>query len=290
MTAGIRVRPASLAARRRRSPTTSWYPSPSRRTTTGWSTPLCVKDAARSCKALSLKSFLGCLGFGAIVSMGSSTAAAVTASWPAEPEGESRAPKPRPSPCWRLTMCDHLSGEIEIGRGAGRLEVVQHDGFPMARSLAKSYISRNYGGHYLISKVPVAFSADLASQAGPAIEHRQNHAFHNKGWVQPFMYQRDGPDDMGKPLHGVVLALERNQGRLSRRQGIEGQDAEGRGAIDDHVVITLIDDGQRLLQPPLSIVQTDQLNLGPHQVDVRGHQMEEWEHGGRYHVSDRSAL
>src|SRR5882724_7145480 len=243
MTAGIRVRPASLAARQRRSPTTSWYPSPSRRTTTGWSTPLCVKDAARSCKALSLKSFLGCFGFGTIASTGSSTAAAVTASWPAEPEGESRAPKPRPSPCWRLTMCDHLSGEIEIGRGASRLEVVQHDGLPMARSLAKPYIPRDYRGHYLISQVPLRFSADLASQAGPAIEHRQDDAFYHEGWVQPLMHQPDGPDDMGKPLHGVVLALERNQGRLGGRQRIEGQDPEGRGAVDDHVVITLTDDG-----------------------------------------------
>src|SRR5882672_10231322 len=113
----------------------------------------------------------------------------------------------------------------------------------MARGLTKPYISRYYGGHYLISQVPLSFSADLASQAGPAVEHRQDDPFHLEGWIQPFMHQPDGSDDVGKPLHGVVLALKWNQGRLSGRQGIEGQDPEGRGAVDDHVVIGLVDDG-----------------------------------------------
>ena len=67
---GIAARPAARAARQRRSPTSSWYRSPARRTTTGCSTPCCSIESESLASASGSKRLRGCSGLGSMRSTG----------------------------------------------------------------------------------------------------------------------------------------------------------------------------------------------------------------------------
>src|SRR6267142_799826 len=64
MRAGMVVRPASLAARRRRSPAMSWYCWPTLRTRIGWIRPVDLMEAARSAREDSSNERRGWWGLG----------------------------------------------------------------------------------------------------------------------------------------------------------------------------------------------------------------------------------
>ena len=71
-TTGTVARPASFAARSRRSPVTTSYPWPVRRTTIGCRIPTSRIDAANSASVSSSNRLLGCFGLGAIALAGTS--------------------------------------------------------------------------------------------------------------------------------------------------------------------------------------------------------------------------
>src|SRR6266508_2273455 len=128
------LRPARRAARHRLSPTTIWNSWPWRLTTTGWSRPDRLRDAARSRKLLSSKAFLGCLGLATMLMMGSSWTVDSELSGAGVGAGDEdrRAPSPRPRPCLAF-MREDLLGQLEIGRRAWRAQIVKHDRLAVAR-------------------------------------------------------------------------------------------------------------------------------------------------------------
>src|SRR6266550_6385278 len=85
MRAGMAARPASLAARRRRSPAMSWYCWPTLRTRMGWIRPVDLMEAARSAREASSNERRGWWGLGWIWEMGSSVG---EAEWIAGEAGE----------------------------------------------------------------------------------------------------------------------------------------------------------------------------------------------------------
>ncbi|OLB36521.1 MAG: hypothetical protein AUG14_01895 [Candidatus Rokubacteria bacterium 13_1_20CM_2_68_19] len=74
---------------------------------------------------------------------------------------------------------------------------------------------------------------------------------------------------MSKPLEGVELALERNEHPIGCYQGIDGQESQRRRAIDDDVVCRTTFRGQSIAKPVFPAFETDELDLGTNQVDVR---------------------
>src|SRR5690242_447223 len=143
-----------------------------------------------------------------MASIGSSTVAVPGASADeAGPGDESRAPRPRPRPCWRLTMRNYLPGQLEICGRAGGAQIVEHDRLPVAWRLTKPYIPRYYRCHDLLTEVLLCLGPDLGSKAGPAIEHGQDDPFDLELRVQALADEADGLDNVRQTLHGVVLAL-----------------------------------------------------------------------------------
>src|SRR6266540_7356445 len=268
--------PVIAAARQRRSPTTISNCWPWRLTMTGWSTPERLKDCARSCKLLLLKAFLGCLGLAAMLSMGSSWTFDVAISVVEEGVGDEdrRAPSPRPKPCLAF-MREHLLGQLEIGRRAWRAQIVKHDRLAVARGFSDPYVPWNDGLHDLAAQVPLHLALDLGSEAGPAIEHRQDYAFDLQPRVELLPDQSNSTKNVSQPFHRVVLALERHKGSVRGCQGIQGQQAERRRAVDDDEIVAVPDRRQCLLEPPLALVRRHELDLGPYEVYIGRHELEE---------------
>src|SRR4030095_15876857 len=152
------------------------------------------------------------------------------------------------------------------------------------------YISRDYGGHDLVAEVPLGAGPALARKAGSDVIHGENDALDLQVRIEPFPNQADSLDDVGQPLHRVVLALEGNEGGVSRGQGIQGEQTQGRRTIDDHVIVRVAQRLDRSLEPDFALLLADQLDLGSNQIDVRGNNVEERKHGWPDDISDRRSL
>ncbi len=104
-------------------------------------------------------------------------------------------------------MRNYLPGKLEIGCRARRPKIVKHDRLPVARSLAKSYITRDYRHHDLLPEVLLGLGLHLGCQAGPPVEHGEDYALDLEVRIQALPNEADGLDDVSEPFHGVVLAL-----------------------------------------------------------------------------------
>jgi hypothetical protein len=72
-----------------------------------------------------------------------------------------------------------------------------------------------------------------------------------------------------KALHGVVLALEGNEGRVGRVERIQREDPKRRRTVDDDERVIVLDRFEHAPEPSLALLHADQLDLGTDEVDVR---------------------
>ena len=97
-TTGTAANPTISAARNRRSPAITSYPSPARRTTRGCKTPTSRTDSTSSAISRSSKPLRGCIGFGLIAPIGTSltppTAPAVGSLSSSAPPSSDSSPLP----------------------------------------------------------------------------------------------------------------------------------------------------------------------------------------------------
>src|SRR5690606_7452923 len=118
-TAGIVVRPAACAARKRRSPATTSYPPSTGRTTTGCRTPRSAIEAVSSAIAASSNFLRGCKAEALSWAVGTCCA-------PFSTRG-SNASRPRPRPLGLADTIDHLFCQALVGQGSLRRRCVIQD-------------------------------------------------------------------------------------------------------------------------------------------------------------------
>ena len=63
----------------------------------------------------------------------------------------------------------------------------------------------------------------LGGEAGPYVVHRQHDPQHPKLRVQHLPEQVQGVAELAQTFEGIVLALNRYQHRVGRRQAVHGQ-------------------------------------------------------------------
>ena len=87
--------------------------------------------------------------------------------------------------------------------------------------------------------------------------------------VEPLAHELHGLQQMSQTLEGVELALQRHQNAVRGDEGVDRQQAERRRAVDDDPAVE-IDALQCVLEPALTVLDPDELDLGAHEVDVGG--------------------
>jgi hypothetical protein len=92
--------------------------------------------------------------------------------------------------------------------------------------------------------------------------------------VQALADELDRVQQGTQTLERVVLALERNEHGIGGGEPIEGEEAEGRRAVDQDEVELIPDRRQRLRQTELPPLGRHQLDLGAHQVAVGWNEIE----------------
>ena len=109
----------------------------------------------------------------------------------------------------------------------------------------------------------------LIRQAISIVVHRQHDPFDLKSGVGRATHQRNGADQLAQPLQRIIFALDRDQDRVGRRQGIECQQAERRGTVNDQVVVVAQRRFDRFTQQIFAAGERGHLDFGADQIDRR---------------------
>jgi hypothetical protein len=83
----------------------------------------------------------------------------------------------------------------------------------------------------------------------------------------------DRVDQVGQAFEGVVLALHRDDHAVGGAQAVEGEQRQGRRAVDQDEVVFAGVQGEGVAQAVLAAVEADQFDLGAGQVAVGGDQV-----------------
>lgn len=136
----------------------------------------------------------------------------------------------------------------------------------MAGCLRQPHVPGNDRAEELVLEVALDLRANLEGEAGPAIEHREHDPLHAQAEVGAVPDQAQGLHELGQPLQGVVLALERDDGGIGRDQRVEGEEPQRGGTVDQDEGEPGADGRQRLTKSTLAPRHLDQLDLGADQV------------------------
>src|SRR5438128_4319042 len=285
MSAGIACSPARRAARQRRSPATSSYsPSPTGRTSTGCSIPTARMDAASAAMDSSSKLLRGWLGLGRSALTGSSWYAAAVSVV----VGGIRAPRPLPRPLRRTTA--HLLGQLAVGDRPARGRIEHDDRLPEGRRLGEPDGAGDEVPADLRPEVVADLLGDLLRQLGACVVHREDDGADLELRIQVRLHQLDVPQELTQTFEGVVLALDRHDDLVRRRQPVDGEQAERRGTVDERVVELAVDRVEGTAQLELAAEGRHELDLGPGEADGRGRHAEIADRGGLDAVLDRGLV
>ena len=115
---------------------------------------------------------------------------------------------------------------------------------------------------------------DLLRVESPRLVNGRQHARHPQARVQLGAHAVHAALQLLHPLHPEVLALERDDHVVRGHEGVDGDQAERRRAVDQDVVVAAEDRLQLLFQDPLAADLVEELGLGARELDVGGQVVE----------------
>ena len=80
---------------------------------------------------------------------------------------------------------------------------------------------------------------DVGGQPRSPVDHRQNHPGQRQLRVQPCAHQLDRVQQLGQALERVVLALDRHEHAVGRRERVHGQRPQRGRAVDEDEVVAV---------------------------------------------------
>jgi len=107
----------------------------------------------------------------------------------------------------------------------------------MAGCLAEPDISGDNGSVDFPREVSFHFFGDLQSEVSPAIEHSKENAFEFEVWVKAASDGADSIHKVAESFQCEVFALYGDEGAIGGAEAVKGKQFEGRGAIDEYVII-----------------------------------------------------
>jgi hypothetical protein len=114
--------------------------------------------------------------------------------------------------------------------------------------------------------MPAHLCGDVVGEVVAGVEHGEHDPVELEPRVEAVLHSLDGVDELREPLERVVLALERHDDQVGRRERVDGQGAQRRRAVDQDEVVLHADgrDGVPKAGGPLVIA---------HQLPLRRRQI-----------------
>jgi hypothetical protein len=122
---------------------------------------------------------------------------------------------------------------------------------------------------------------------GPAVEHGEENPFGGQPGIEATLHQLHRVHQLREAFQCVVFTLERDEDGVRRSQRVQRQQAQGRRAIDEDVVVFRSQWPQHLAEPELASLHADQLHFGPRQVRCGGDDRQKAQLSRVHHLAQR---
>ena len=139
----------------------------------------------------------------------------------------------------------------------------------MARCLAQTDVAGNHRVKDHWTEVAFQFFVDLIGQAQTRVIHGQQKAFDLDLRIEFRFDDTDGVEKLGDSLQCEIFSLHGNDHGVCRGQCVDRYKSERRRAVDQYVVILVLDGSDCLFQYILTRRLVDKLNFSACQVDAR---------------------
>lgn len=155
---------------------------------------------------------------------------------------------------------------MNVGLGPTRAGIVGQDCFSETRRLGEADASRDDRLEDLAFEELAQIGLDLAGEVGAVVIHREENALDGEGGIKGFFEAIDGVHQLRDSFQRKEFALDRDQDTIGGGQGINGQEIEGGGAIDDDVVVVVPNGFQSGPEACFAMIDVDQIQVGRDQV------------------------
>ena len=127
----------------------------------------------------------------------------------------------------------------------------------------------------MIGEAALHFVAHFAGQAVAGIVHGQHHAQQVQPGIEPLFDQLEGLQQFDDAFQGEKFALQGDEQFLRGAEGVEGQQAQGRRAVDDDVIVLRAQRFEAVTQVELAGHLVHQFQFHGHQVGAGGQHVKE---------------
>ena len=165
----------------------------------------------------------------------------------------------------RVGETDFSNGAVRFEQGRVRLAAPFAPGL---KQFSFSYEVPVEAAYSVVLEERADVTRHLLAQVRPVVVHRQQHALDVESPVERHADAPERRNELGESFERVVLAVERDKNRIGGDQRVERQQAEGRRAVDDHVVEGAGDRTHEVAQTRLAMLEADQFDLGASQVAI----------------------
>lgn len=120
----------------------------------------------------------------------------------------------------------------------------------------------------LIGKEFLEVIGDLAGQICPVIVHCEEDSLDGQGMAERVLDSVDGGDKFRDPFQGEEFALNRDENAVGGGKGVDGEEVEGGGAVDENVVVMLAAQRQGGPKFVLAFRKVDEIDVGCSEILV----------------------
>lgn len=111
---------------------------------------------------------------------------------------------------------------------------------------------------------------NLVGKAKARVVHRQQESLNLQFRVQLAFDNTDGVEQFADTLQCEILTLHGDDDGIGGCQRIHRNQSQGRGAVNEDIVIVITDRSQKLTDDILPVLQVEHLYLSTYKVDMAG--------------------
>ncbi|CAN4028075.1 RNA polymerase sigma factor sigM, partial [Dysosmobacter welbionis] len=157
-----------------------------------------------------------------------------------------------------------------VGLRAPGGPIIGGDGLAVAGRLAEAHVPGDHSGIDLAGEVVLHFLRHLQGQIGPPVKHGQQHAVQFQPGIQGPADDPHRVHQVTEALQSVVFALHRHQDGVRGAEGVQRQQFQRGGAVDEQEVVAIFYLVQRVPQKEFPALHADQFDPGAGQRLVGG--------------------
>ena len=130
-----------------------------------------------------------------------------------------------------------------------------------AGRLGELDVARDLGSEDLVAVVLIKLGDDLHGEQESAVEHRDENTRDRKLGVVHSLDAVDGYHELRETLERVELALHRNYDTVARGKRVDGEHSERGRAVDEDVVVVILNALKALLDAEFGLVDVKKLEF-----------------------------